>query len=124
MNNATPAPWPTTGNTLATHADPPTKDQSSSDNGVLMHWPFTPLANSNTRPNALKQYAGQPIPTSDHVLLCCFGSELTGERTYRQLRRALLQAGFTGLLARHIITMSPCLSRDAKGAYRLRKLET
>jgi len=89
-----------------------------------MRWPFTPLANPTVRSNALEQYAGQPIPTTDHVLLCCFGSELTGERTSRQLRRALLQAGFTGPLARHIINMSPCLSREAKSSYRLRELET
>jgi hypothetical protein len=89
-----------------------------------MRWPFTPIANLSGLPNPLEQYAGQPIPTTDQVLLCCFGSELSGERTYRQLRRALLQAGFTGPLARHIINMSPCLRREAKGTYRLRELET
>ncbi len=89
-----------------------------------MRWPFTPIENSTFQANALEQYAGQPIPTSDQVLLCCFGSELSGQRSDRQLRRALLQAGFTGPLARHIINMSPCLSREAKRTYRLRELES
>ena len=89
-----------------------------------MPWPFMPIADSNVRPNALEQYVGQPIPTSDQVLLCCFGSELTGARSNHQLREALLQAGFTGPLARHVINMSPCLSRQANGTYRLRELES
>ena len=89
-----------------------------------MRWSFTHSARSSLGPdNQLQRYAGQPCPTADLVLLCCFGLELTGERSYEQLRQALHDAGFSGLLARHIITVSRCVHRTANGRYRLREPE-
>ena len=41
----------------------------------------------------LQRYVGQPFPVIDQVVLCCFGPELNGERTYEQLRQALPDAG-------------------------------
>ncbi len=61
------------------------------------------------------------FPTSDHVLLCCFGPQLSGERTDRQLRHALCEAGFSAPLARHLIRVSPLLRRTSRGRHRLRE---
>jgi hypothetical protein len=58
----------------------------------------------------------------DHVVLCSFGLDLTGERNGRQLGHALRAAGFPGPQVRHLIRASPLLCRTSKGRYRLRSL--
>ena len=73
--------------------------------------------------NTLAHYVGQPFPTADQILLCCFGTELVDHRTYRQLRSALIQAGFAGPVVRHLISVSPVVRRAAKGSYRMRQFE-
>jgi hypothetical protein len=67
----------------------------------------------------LQRYVGQPFPVIDQVVLCCFGPELNGERTYEQLRQALHDAGFNGPLARHTINTSRLLRRSPSGCYRI-----
>ena len=69
----------------------------------------------------LKRYVGQPFSTADYVLLCCFGSEPRGQRTYQELHQALIQSGFTGPLARHLISVSPVVRRAANRCYCIRK---
>jgi len=89
-----------------------------------MSRPFALDKNSTAQSDRpLANHARQPVPTADLVLLCCFGLELTSERTYEQLSQALHEAGFTGGLVRHSITNSPLLKRAAKRSYRLKKLE-
>ena len=85
-----------------------------------MDVPVTPRKHSTVeRGKPLERYVGQPFPTADQVLLCCFGLELTGERTFEQLRRALHDAGFDGPLARHIINTSRLLRRETNRTYRI-----
>jgi len=67
----------------------------------------------------LQRYVGQPFPIMDQVVLCCFGLDLTGERTYQQLRQALHDAGFNGPLARHTINTSPLLRRSPNRSYQI-----
>ena len=69
----------------------------------------------------LKRYLGQPFSTADYVLLCCFGTELRGQRTYQQLHQALIQSGFTGPLVRHLISVSPVVRRATNRCYSIRK---
>ena len=69
----------------------------------------------------LKRYVGQPFSTADYVLLCCFGTELLGQRTYQELHHALIQSGFTGPLVRHLISVSPVVRRAANRCYSIRK---
>lgn len=89
-----------------------------------MHWPFPPDRRpSMASERTLERYVGQPFPAADYVLLSCFGVGLTGERTYEELRRALLQAGYTGPLLRHVIRVSPVIYRGASGSYRIKNFE-
>jgi hypothetical protein len=67
----------------------------------------------------LQQYLDQPFRTSDHVLLCSFGVDLAAERTTRQLRRALVAAGFPGPACGYLIRISPLLQRSSRRCYRL-----
>ena len=69
----------------------------------------------------LERYVGQPFSTADYVLLCCFGTELIGQRTYQELHKALIQSGFTGPLVRHLIIVSPVVRRVANRCYSIRK---
>ena len=88
-----------------------------------MRQPHAPTHSSPVgRARTTGRQVEESFSTSDQVLLCCFGRDLTGERTYEQLRRALLAAGFTGSLARHLVRVSPLLHRAAAGCYRLQKL--
>jgi hypothetical protein len=64
---------------------------------------------------------GPPIP--DHVLLCCFGPELTGTRHHRQLSGALQRVGYGGPLVQHLIRVSPLLVRGAGRCYRLKRCD-
>jgi len=72
----------------------------------------------------LQRYVGQPFPIMDQVVLCCFGLDLTGERTYQQLRQALHDAGFNGPLARHTINTSPLLRRSPNRSYQIQNFRT
>ena len=47
----------------------------------------------STPGNPLIEHLAQPIPTSEHVLLCSFGT-IDGERTSQQLRAVLRRTGF------------------------------
>ena len=85
-----------------------------------MNRPFALHKNFTPEPEKpLEKHARQPVPTADLVVLCCFGLELSGERTHEELRQALREAGFTGPLVRHSIKNSPLLERAAKRSYRL-----
>ena len=66
---------------------------------------------------------GQPFSTADQVVLCCFGLELTGERSAEDLRRALHKAGFNGPLARHTLHTSALLIRVGRSTYRIKSFE-
>ena len=84
-----------------------------------------PLGRNSTvkTEETLTRYVGQPFPTPDHILLCCFGADLAYQRTYRELRHVLIQAGFAGPVVRHLISASPVVRRVAKGYYRIRPFE-
>ena len=69
----------------------------------------------------LERYIGQPFSTADYVLLCCFGTEQLGQRTYQELHQALIQSGFTGPLVRHLISVSPMVRRAANRCYSIRR---
>jgi hypothetical protein len=69
----------------------------------------------------LAQFAGQPFSSADLVLLCSFGPDLVRPRTQRELRRALLLAGYGGPLCRHLILTSPLLQRRAGNRYVLHR---
>jgi hypothetical protein len=71
----------------------------------------------------LQSYLSQPIHTSDHVLLCSFGPNLTAERTATQLRRALTAAGLPGSAVRYLLRTSPLIDRSPAGRYRLRPFQ-
>lgn len=77
----------------------------------------------HTRASTLAKHLQPQFPVSDQVLLCSFGGDLTGEQTTRQLRDALVAAGFRARTARHLIRVSPLLRRSTKGWYRLRPFE-
>ena len=79
----------------------------------------SPVANEGT----LERYVGQPPSTADYTLLCCFGTELLGQRTYQELHQALIQSGFTGPLVRHLISVSPVVRRAANRCYSIRKFD-
>jgi hypothetical protein len=70
----------------------------------------------------LEPYLDTPFPTSDYVLLCSFGQN-TNEQTTRQLRAALLAAGFSPRVTGHLIRLSPLIHRCSRGHYRLRPYE-
>lgn len=72
---------------------------------------------------ALHQHVGLPFPTSDAILLCCFGPDVGGTRTHAQLHTALLSAGYVGPQARHLIRTSPLLRRLPGSRYQLRRLQ-
>jgi hypothetical protein len=71
----------------------------------------------------LTRYVGQPFPTPDHILLCSFGPELADQRSHKELRRVLIQAGFAGPVVRHLIGASPVVRRVARGYYRIRPFD-
>jgi len=68
----------------------------------------------------LALYPEQTFPTADAVLLCFFGVDQHGERSTRELQRALLDAGFAGRTTGHLIRSSPLLCRSGKRRYRIR----
>ena len=68
----------------------------------------------------LAHYLRQTFPTADAVLLCSFGVDKHGERSTRELQRALLEAGFAGQVTGHLIRSSPLLYRSGKRRHRIR----
>ncbi len=65
------------------------------------------------------------ISAADLALLCLFGIESDPVRSRKQLRQALLLAGYSGSLAVHLIKTSPQLARaDARHHYRLRPFQS
>jgi hypothetical protein len=77
----------------------------------------------NPQGTTLAHYVDQPICTSDQVLLCSFGLDPAAERTTRQLRRALVAAGFLGPATGHLIRVSPLLERNSRRRYRIREFQ-
>jgi hypothetical protein len=65
----------------------------------------------------------QPFATSDQVLLCCFGLDLSAERSSSQLRKALIEAGFGLSDARELLRVSPLVHRTSAGSYRLQGVD-
>lgn len=63
--------------------------------------------------------AAESFSSADLVLLCSFGPDLGHPRTERELRHALLQAGYRGPLGRHLILTSPLLQRCGGNSYAL-----
>ena len=91
---------------------------------AIMEIPVPPREPTLVEPeDALQRYVGQPFSVADQVILCCFGFELTGERKYEQLRRALSHAGFNGPLARHTINTSPLLRHGPNRSYHLERFQ-
>ena len=88
-----------------------------------MNLPLPHNRGLTVEPGRLQSYIGQPFPTADYILLCCFSADLTRQRTYKELRQALIRYGFNGPLVRHLISSSPVLHRAAKGWYRVRSFE-
>src|SRR5688572_27818183 len=92
---------------------------------LTMTWPKLPMQG---RPghNAVPEVQLEPEPfaVSDQALLCCFGLDQAAERSSRQLRAALVEAGFSFPAARAIVRGSPLIHRTKAGTYRLRTLET
>ena len=74
-------------------------------------------------PTWLDQPAATSSPIPDHVLLCCFGSELAGSRHRRHLCAALQKAGYRGPLAQHLIRVSPLLIGETGRRYRLKRCD-
>ena len=72
---------------------------------------------------SLLAHLGEPISEADRVLLCSFGVHPDAEQTIRQLCDALLSAGFTTRMTRHLVRKSPVLRRSARGRYRIRPFE-
>jgi len=82
------------------------------------------MSMQETRPDdrqaaALLKHVDQPFPTADQVLLCSFDSDLRGHRTTRELRHALIAAGFLPRATQHLIHVSPLLRRCSRGRYEL-----
>ena len=65
------------------------------------------------------QLVADSFSSADLVLLCSFGPDLGHPRTERELRHALLQAGYRGSLGRHLILTSPLLQRRGGNRYAL-----
>ena len=69
------------------------------------------------------QVAESGVSLDEHVLLGCFGVDLTGVRHKKQLRLALRRAGYPAALAAQLIRDSPLLLREAGRAYRLKRCD-
>lgn len=65
----------------------------------------------------LADYLEQTFPTADAVILCSFGVDQHGERSIRELQRALLDAGFALQTTGHLIRSSPLLYRSGRRRY-------
>ena len=77
-----------------------------------------------TKPEPASVVEGS-ISAADLALLCVFGIGSESVRSRKQLRQALLLAGYSGSLAVHLIKTSPLLVRaDARHHYRLRPFQS
>jgi hypothetical protein len=72
---------------------------------------------------AVQEVLESRICVDEHVLLGCFGLNLTAVRHKKQLRLALRRAGYPAALAAQLIRDSPHLVREADRAYRLRRCD-
>lgn len=70
-------------------------------------------------PGPLDQLAAESFSSADLVLLCSFGPDLVRPRSERELRHALLQAGYRGPLGRHLVLTSRLLERRGGNRYGL-----
>jgi hypothetical protein len=60
-----------------------------------------------TPPTPLHQLTDCAPSEADRVLLGCFGLDLSGTRSQRDLCRALRYAGYSSTHARHVVRLSP-----------------
>ena len=61
------------------------------------------------------------VSVEEHVLLGCFGLDLSAVRQKKQLQVALRRAGYPGAHAAHLVRESPLLVCQAGHQYRLRR---
>jgi hypothetical protein len=61
------------------------------------------------------------VSVEEHVLLGCFGLDLTAVQSKKKLRLALRRAGYPGAHAAHLVRESPLLVRQSGHQYRLRR---
>ena len=68
---------------------------------------------------------GESFATAEQVLLCCFGLEQDAftTRTGKELRKALIGAGFHPAAARHLVRDSALLCAAPEGRYVLRQFD-
>ena len=77
---------------------------------ALMPSASRPAPGSTTaRPVLPSQLVGTRLCDADHVLLGCFGLNLSGTRSRHELCTALHRAGYPGALAHHLVRTSPLL---------------
>jgi hypothetical protein len=69
------------------------------------------------------QVAESGVSLDEHVLLGCFGLDLTAVRHKKQLRLALRRAGYPPALAAQLIRDSTLLVCEAGHVYRLRRCD-
>jgi hypothetical protein len=68
---------------------------------------------------------GEEFATAEQVLLCCFGvhPRASSPRSAKQLRQALVEAGFRSSEARHLVRDSALLRATLEGQYALRPFD-
>jgi hypothetical protein len=68
---------------------------------------------------------GVEFATAEQVLLCCFGvhPRALSPRSAKQLRQALVEAGFRSSEARHLVRDSALLRATPDGRYVLRPFD-
>ncbi len=80
-----------------------------------------PIQRSPVDPDTPLKRLEPEFPTdADLILLLSFRANLAAEQTYKQLRAALLGAGFRAPLDRYLIRSSGILRRVSRNRYRLR----
>jgi hypothetical protein len=63
------------------------------------------------------------VSFDEHVLLGCFGLDLTAVRHAKQLQAVLRRAGYRASHAAHLVRDSPLLARYVGHQYRLRRCD-
>jgi hypothetical protein len=94
--------------------------------GVAMYGRYPSRRSTPTPPTPLHQLTDCSPSEADRVLLGCFGLDLSGTRSQRDLCRALRYAGYSSTHARHVVRLSPLVVevRPAQArahCYRLRR---
>ena len=94
--------------------------------GVAMYGRYLSRRSTPTPPTPLHQLTDCSPSEADRILLGCFGLDLSGTRSQRDLCRALRYAGYSSTHARHVVRLSPLVVevRPAQArahCYRLRR---